>query len=261
MTDFFELESLTVTKINAVCFVAPGTGKPRHINRSFHGLVFYEDDSCVFDFDDGNTLPTARGTVLYLPKHSSYRVRKSKVHSGCYAINFDTLETPDLAPSAFTVKNYAKFQSLFSGTEKMWNSKQPGYMHCCKAALYEILGNIHREAESVYVPSAKKARLLPAVQYIMENYTSCDMRTDTLASLCGISPAYFRRMFFDVYAMPPVKYINSLRIARAKELLLSDMHTTGDISALCGFRDECYFRRVFKAETGYSPGRFLKSFK
>ncbi len=257
---FFDISDITLTHISTVCHVAPGTGKPKHTNRTFHGIVFYPDNSCTFSFDSGESIVTAAGSVVYLPKHSCYRVITQSTHSGCYAINFDTLEDINLPPQIFVSKNPSKLRSLFVGAENMWRTKPAGYMHGCKSAFYSILELINHENRA-YVPSSKKARLEPAVKYISENYTDCDISTDILHSMCGISPAYFRRLFCEAYGMPPVKYINSLRVAHARELLLSDMHTTGDISALCGFRDECYFRRVFKAETGCSPGRFLKSFK
>lgn len=48
-------------------------------------------------------------------------------------------------------------------------------------------------------------------------------------------------------------YIASLRIERAKELLLSTDTTVSEIGAQVGYDDPRYFSRIFQKSTGESP--------
>ena len=59
--------------------------------------------------------------------------------------------------------------------------------------------------------------------------------------------------------MPPVKYINSLKIKRACELLATNNFTVCEISQICGFENTYYFSNVFKNYIGVSPKRYNSS--
>lgn len=80
-----------------------------------------------------------------------------------------------------------------------------------------------------------------------------------LSQNANISYEYFRRIFENVYGVSPVKYLNKLRIDRAKELLNSGMYTVADAAFQSGFSDISYFSRFFKKETGLSPSEYKKS--
>ena len=51
----------------------------------------------------------------------------------------------------------------------------------------------------------------------------------------------------------PLAYINSLKITRAKELLLSGMYTVTEVAFMSGYSDISHFSREFKKSTGVSP--------
>ena len=72
------------------------------------------------------------------------------------------------------------------------------------------------------------------------------MNVAYLASLCDISVVHLRNCFIKAYALSPIKYINSLKLIRAKELIESGMYTVGDVCFLSGYNDESYFSREFK---------------
>ena len=60
-----------------------------------------------------------------------------------------------------------------------------------------------------------------------------------------------------------VRYLNSLRIERAKQLLHDMRLRVGEIASQVGFESPRYFTRVFKEFTGLSPaeyGRRVKSY-
>ena len=51
-------------------------------------------------------------------------------------------------------------------------------------------------------------------------------------------------------------YKKELKITKAKKMLVSTDMKIGDISTVCGFMDDSYFSKVFKAAEGISPGQY-----
>jgi AraC-like DNA-binding protein len=147
---------------------------------------------------------------------------------------------------------------LFSNAEQMWKLKKTGYGAKCRADLYNVLYTLQNEYHISYIQKDKSNLIRPAVDYIKENYFESTIRISHLASLCNISEAYFRSLFLKINGTSPIRYINNLKILRAKELILSGDYTIHDIARLSGFSDDSYFSRKFKKHTGFSPAEFKK---
>ena len=71
--------------------------------------------------------------------------------------------------------------------------------------------------------------------------------------MCGITPEYFRKIFKTYYGVSPIKYINTLKITHAKELLASGMYSVTEAALQSGYTDMSYFSREFKKATEKSP--------
>lgn len=80
-----------------------------------------------------------------------------------------------------------------------------------------------------------------AVDYIHEYYTSINNSVDQLAKRCSISGAYLRRLFHKRFNLSPQRYISTLRLQYAKELLGSGYYTVCEVSEICGFQNVYYF--------------------
>ncbi|MGD8921352.1 MAG: AraC family transcriptional regulator [Gammaproteobacteria bacterium] len=73
----------------------------------------------------------------------------------------------------------------------------------------------------------------------------------------GLSPFHFARVFKRATGFPPHEYQLQLRVARAQELLRSDLgKTIAEIACELGFSDESHFRRHFRRIVGTTPGQF-----
>lgn len=249
----FDIENITLA-----CYVSAGNGAPVHKNRPNHGIVFHDGGVRQYTFDETNTITVLENDMLYLPKGSNYTV-KTQGGGGCYAINFQLFGNPSFEPFKFKIKNHKGFTELFRNAEQVWRQKPSGFEIKCKSLLYNILFDLIREYEIGYIPSDKLNLIRPAIDYIYTEYTNDNIEISYLARLCNMSESYFRRIFLKNYGISPIKYINNLKIERAKELLTSGLYTVSDVAELSGFHDESYFSREFKKSFKKSPKEYAKA--
>lgn len=91
------------------------------------------------------------------------------------------------------------------------------------------------------------------------------MVSDPNASVAGVaaalrlSPTQFTRRFRAAYGVPPIRYLNELRLATAQRLLLDTDDSVTCIASRCGYRSPFYFSRVFHKFMGESPVGYRKS--
>lgn len=79
-----------------------------------------------------------------------------------------------------------------------------------------------------------------------------------LADIAGLSSSHFAAIFKKIVGIPPVQFINNLRVSRAQELLLNH-RPLSEVARLSGFHSMQYFCRYFKQRVGKTPLEFLKS--
>ena len=63
-------------------------------------------------------------------------------------------------------------------------------------------------------------------------------------------------LFLEQYHKPPGRYLTSLRIEAAAELLREGSLMISEIAALTGYASANYFIRVFHREVGVSPSAY-----
>lgn len=251
-------DNAIVTDIHIAMHVAPNIGKAIHNNRPFHGFVINAATSDkIIHFSDGTSMPTGPNEVHYLPKGSSYRVEQI-VSDGCWAINFDLLEEISEKPFNLKFRNPEAVLKIFKDAVVAWNEKQD---IAVRKSIYEIILHIKKEQHRSYLSSGKELLIQPAVDRIKQDFARNDLSVRDLAALCGISEAYFRRIFADKFSMGPKEYIIRLRMDYAKRLLESGQFATNEIALMCGYLEPCHFSREFSKYTGLSPGAYSKNKK
>lgn len=249
----FMTTDMTVSEIVLCALVTSGT--PIHKNRKSHGLVFYPEARCIFNFDSGECIKAEENSIIYLPVGSNYVVTTKKPGI-CYAINFHILQDIRFHPFCAKVKNSATFLQYFRDADRSFRSAAAGHIMKCRSYLCGIISDMQHEYSLGYVSGDKKDIIAKATELIHERYTEENLRVSDLAHLCGISAEYFRSIFGNVYGTSPVKYITGLRISRAKELLSSGMYSVTETAHMCGFEDAGYFSREFKKYTGITPREY-----
>lgn len=92
----------------------------------------------------------------------------------------------------------------------------------------------------------------------MERHYNKKISIPILADIAGISDKYYVDLFKKRYQISAMDYLTSLRIQKAKQLMLQSKMKLKDIANQVGFQDEFYFSRKFKKEVGISPSSYMK---
>lgn len=250
--DFCHAEK-TVEKICLACRVPPDGGEKVHRMRPSHGIALYVSGKSMYHFEKAAALTVGKNELIYLPQGSNYTVEPLE-KCECYAINFQLGTDETFAPCVLPMENNAV--EHFKNAENAFSAKKLGYEYACMASLYALFYEMLRVAETEYVYKEKTAVLAPAVEYIHEHFFDGEVSVEALAARCGISTAYLRRLFVGKFGVPPVRYIERLRLERAKELLASGLYAVESACRLSGYRDVSYFCRAFKRETGRTPSEY-----
>lgn len=251
----FMCYDFTVERLAICCHVPPGAGAPVHRNRAAHGVVFYTKGGEKYRFAGGTELTVREGELLYLPKGSSYTVLDCGAdgESECYAINFDISEQVAFPPFVTKVRGRAGMQELFRRAAFLWRERRAGYVMRCMAQLYHVFAQLQEEYRIAYVTQGKAERIAPALARIHATYTEDTPTIPALAALCGMSPEYFRAIFRQCLGESPLRYVNTLRLTHARELIESGVCSVTEAAARAGFQDACYFSREFKKRFGTPP--------
>ncbi|HEY6330172.1 MAG TPA: AraC family transcriptional regulator [Blastocatellia bacterium] len=95
-------------------------------------------------------------------------------------------------------------------------------------------------------------RVKDTVMFIVAHFHEPIERT-ALAEIAGLSPSRFSHLFKIQTGTTPLRMVKSLRIQRAKELLLNPRLMVKQIAVRVGANDESHFVRDFESATGMSP--------
>lgn len=254
--NFFDFDFI-ITQIVLACKVPAGTGDAVHNSRPSYGIALNISGNKKYIFSTGLQLTAKENNIIFLPKKSDYIVEAIQP-GDCYAINFMINKPLFFEPFVISLKNSTKMLQCFMSAEKHFRRKNSGYKLKCMSELYSILHSLNEEHNLMYASGSQKKQIAPAIDYIHDFYSEKQINTEFLSGLCGIKESYFRRVFLSCYGISPIKYINQLKLSRAKELLSQNEYTIETISQMSGFNNVYYFCRYFKKEIGITPSEYRK---
>lgn len=81
---------------------------------------------------------------------------------------------------------------------------------------------------------------------------------DELAALAGVSRRHFLRAFQESLGQTPLRYVQGLRIDKAKQLLANPWRSVTEVGLECGFSHAQHFSSCFRKSTGVTPTAFRR---
>ena len=97
--------------------------------------------------------------------------------------------------------------------------------------------------------------LRKAERYIWENYTR-KISLKEIAGASGLSAPYFSTIFKEEMGENLSNYLNRMRVEKAASMLITTDLPISDVAAACGFEDQSWFSKIFRNNTGLTPGKY-----
>ncbi len=249
------LSDLIIKRIHSISDIyTERKASSKRRNRQLWALVIkYEGETRYIS--NGREYISDINNIAVLPKGCDYDWQC--VESGHFVIVEFECEKVCREIFSFNVKNGEPFLNTVKKMERARALKKTAYRLEELKELYGLMASLLKAAQSDYVPSVKKEKILPAIEYIAENYGK-RISNDELASSLGISTVYFRKMFKEIIGMSPGNYIMMTKMKKAEEMLKSDYSSITDIAYSLGYNNVYEFSRGFKNFTGKSPLKYAK---
>lgn len=213
----------------------------------------------------GQCIAVPKNSIVYVPKDSRYTFRCFDIENhdaNTIIINFQ-LTDESAVPfsiasqiSPIELPNYTYFRTLFEEIADL--STQRSFFPCAQQAVFfRIFCGLCEHFHHEYVHSSRFSIIAPGIEYL-ETDESLELSVSALAQLCHVSTTYFEHLFKEYSGMTPVAFKLKKKIHRAKQCLAYENRTIKETAELLGFHDLPYFYRVFKKETGQTPGEYFQ---
>lgn len=129
-----------------------------------------------------------------------------------------------------------------------------------KAALLTILSLFMEKSDLSLLLPIQKDDFANTLTSYMNSRLSAQVTLEELAGVAHLHPNYFIKVFRKYFNIPPLEYMNILRLDHAAWLLASEPDSTIDeVAEECGFHDYRYFGRSFKKRYGLTPSAYRKT--
>lgn len=90
---------------------------------------------------------------------------------------------------------------------------------------------------------------------LLKEKLDCHWSVEEMAEIVGLSATHLQKLSKYETGMPPMAYLNKLRLDRAYSILSDpkSFEQVKEIMVKCGFMDESNFTRAFKRKYGMTP--------
>lgn len=101
------------------------------------------------------------------------------------------------------------------------------------------------------------AQISQVLDHLHRNYTD-PINVESLARQTRMSPSIFYQKFKAITAMSPLQYVKSVRLGKARLLMIQEGHTASAAAFAVGYESASQFSREYKRLFGVTPGQGAK---
>ncbi len=237
----------------------------------YHGLYelyFLEDGNCTYIIDD-KVYNVRSGDIVIIPDgiihHTKYDNRNhSRILINCAERYIPCSVKASISSGIYLYRNpfiADEVKRTFSKIEAEYRLKDKLSDEIISCHTHSLFYLLMRNADSCIALDEGNKLIEQAVSFIRENFSS-DITLSALAKKFSVSPEHFSRIFKKETGLGFSKYLNSLRLQYAEQLLkTSEGQNITQVAESCGFEDSNYFSKKFKEVYGISPKKVQKKGK
>ena len=120
------------------------------------------------------------------------------------------------------------------------------------------------QRQSIFSKNITEPALVPTAlhtveQAILQHLDNPEFRIVELAQIAGYSQRNLNRLVREKSGMTPVQLVRTLRVEKAKALLIHTDKTIAEIAYETGFTEPSYFTKIFTRMHDSSPTQWRKS--
>lgn len=230
----------------------------------YYEIIFYQDcaGTCILN---GEEFPITKSCIFYLTPKDVHAIHsQNHKDSRSYIVSFSNevidqriIQQVSACPRilytpSVTLTTLMQRVHFINTSRRKESHIRLMLEYILNAILLEILemGQAIETENHNISPAIEKAIL-----YIMTD-PSKDFTLEEIAEFCHLSPSYFSTLFRQETGLPFTKYVNDIRIDKAKHLLQESKKSVLDISLECGYNTLTHFIKTFKKTTGMTPSKY-----
>ena len=259
-----------------------------------HLFIYIARGSCVYYYGKDQSCEMKAGDFILFPPYVPHSLRRDNSSMVQYIIHFDFFKDPARVPlrhqsalymeedqrppvplretlfgnavhyASFPVERIYTVERLFLELYQEFTEKKEGSELMQKALLCQLLCEALRADRKKEKPSAEvsefqrsSGKLVDSVKdYIYLHYNE-NLSNERLSNIAHVSPNYLSRLFQKHTGMPLHNFLISVRLEKARNLLLSGDCNVTEAAERCGFSSVHSFSKTFKRELGVSPHTYL----
>lgn len=190
-----------------------------------------------------------RALVAELPAH--FITNEFSVEDLCYVWNQLVIYAEGRFPekvklSGLSILEWREMDEKFSGMDDFCQTLISEFQFCC--------GPIGKKEDGIEESESNFGRM---IQYLNEHYNE-QVKLKDLAQQFFINKNYACFLFKKHTNMTYSEYLNSIRLNKAKDLLVSTSLSISEVAERAGYADYFYFSKLFKKIYGVTPAQFRK---
>lgn len=250
-----EFKDLRVKNIGAVLYHNTKNAKWKEDRRKYSTLQIKIKGKAIHDFGDRKIVATDN-CIYFLNQYEDNEVQTFACDTdvSSIAVSFTTYEPIETPSFCIKLNNITECVNLFNKMKTQRALSDRGDAMAL-SYFYRLCAIFEEHRQKEYSP--RDPRMITAKEYIDLHFEQKDC-LDRSADESKISRRRFNELFKKQFGTTPNKYLTTKRIENAIILLTEHKISISEISDMCGFGDVYYFSKVFKAETGYTPGKYKK---
>jgi len=178
-------------------------------------------------------------------------------------LNKDKLQENILLPTFFSLTDTGK--PLIYVKQILHIANSPNYTHLSINYLVSLLcieltqQFINSVTSSITKDNLVSKKFVDILEWIRVNVTK-DITVQMVADKSNFTADHLTRLFKKNLGISTLKYINNIKITKAKDLLLNSDKNIKEISWAVCFKDEKYFMKLFKKCEGITPTQYRNAY-
>lgn len=238
---------------------------PSHLHWHEHvELLYFTKGECTVIANEVK-IPAASGDLIMITPNCAHDIYVDRTACEYYCITVDrdfcdSLKIPICAGQfAFNVKE-PQAKKCYEAVIELMRTKPDYFIQETKLVITQLLircCRLAKEKDTERVEAKSySGTVARAVEYLRAHFSD-PVSVDELCEYLGFSKYYICRKFKSETGKTVIEYLNFLRCANARRLILSGQHNISESALLSGFTNMSYFTKTFKKQMGSIPSSLL----